>query len=93
MQRRNFGDPGCSRPLRTEELTGVFRVGRAILYRDVKGLVQTGYIEQQYGRVGLARRFVSGVNFGVRETTNIVQNEATALAATAPKDDGDFLFF
>jgi DeoR/GlpR family transcriptional regulator of sugar metabolism len=76
----------------TEELNGILQVSQTTLYRDLKELEQTGHIERQYGGVGLARRFVSNINFKVRETTNITEKEAIATRAIALIDDGDSLF-
>jgi DeoR family fructose operon transcriptional repressor len=76
----------------TEELAGILEVSQTTLYRDLKELEQAGHIERQYGGVGLARHFVSNVDFKVRETTNIFEKEAIATRAIDLIDDGDSLF-
>lgn len=76
----------------TEELAGSLDISQTTLYRDIKELEEAGAIERQYGGIGLPRRFITNVDFKVRETANIAAKEAIAARAIRLIEPGDSLF-
>jgi DeoR/GlpR family transcriptional regulator of sugar metabolism len=76
----------------TEDLAHALDVSQTTLYRDLKELEDAGAIQKQYGGVVPARKFISNIDFKVRETFNIVEKEAIAERAVDLIDDNDSFF-
>jgi DeoR/GlpR family transcriptional regulator of sugar metabolism len=76
----------------TDELAEILGVSQTTLYRDMKELEETGIVEKQYGGLVLARRYVSNIDFKVRETINVLEKEAIAERAVDFIEDGDSFF-
>ena len=76
----------------TEDLADKLGVSQVTLYRDLKELEEAGSIQKQYGGVVPAKKFVSNIDFKVREAINTVEKEAIAEKAVELIEDGDSFF-